>query len=62
MQDNAQLHSVEDVASRLSVSVRKVWSLIKDAEIKTVRVGARVLIAEVDLSAYIERLRARRSE
>ena len=52
------LYSIADAADALSLSKRKVESLIHDGEIETVPIGRRRLVPAECLTDYIERLRA----
>ncbi len=53
--DALDLFTVEGVAKHLKVSVRTTWRLIKEGQIESLRVGARVRVTPEDLAAYISR-------
>lgn len=54
-------HSVSDVSKALGIGRTKTWELVNDGTIPTFRVDRRVLVADEDLEALIERLRTRSS-
>lgn len=56
--DTRRLLRLDEVAQRLSVSRRHVERLLARSEIRSVRLGRRRLIAEADLAAYVDQLRA----
>jgi excisionase family DNA binding protein len=49
-----RLRSIPEVAERLGVSRATVWRLIKDARIRSVRIGARVLVSDAELARLAE--------
>lgn len=49
-----------EVAERLGVSVRYVWTLIETGELNTVPLAGRKMVLAEDLDAFIERLKAER--
>lgn len=51
------LYPVNEAFERLGVGRSKLYELIADGEIATVKIGRRTLIADADLRAYAERLR-----
>lgn len=53
------LISVDEVAMRLAISRRSVQSLIAGAELPSVVIGRRRLVAVVDLEVFVDRLRER---
>lgn len=56
----SSLLSVEEVADRLTISIRSVRNLIRDGRLPIVRVTSRrVAIAESDLQSFVD---ARRSD
>jgi excisionase family DNA binding protein len=52
--------SIPDVADVLNVSVSQVYALVRNREIKTIRIGGRgqYRIERVELEAYIQRMYA----
>jgi len=50
--------SVDQAAAILGISKRKLWSLKAGGEIPSVRIGASVRFAVVDLRAWVDKLRA----
>ena len=48
--------SVQEVASRLSVSVKTVRRLIESGELQAVKIRGRIVVRESDLVAYISSL------
>jgi excisionase family DNA binding protein len=52
--DETRLRSISEVANRLAVSRATVWRLIKDARIRSVRIGARVLVSDTEIARLIE--------
>lgn len=55
------LHRIPDACRRLSVSRTTLYELIKAGEIRSVKIGARSLIPEVDLQRVLSsRLEAAR--
>ena len=54
----AQLLTVQQAASRLALSVRKVWTLIADGTLTPYRFGARATrVAAKDVAALIDAAR-----
>lgn len=54
--DRTPLHTVESAAAYLSVSVRKVWSLIAAGELTPIVIGERsTRISDTNLKAYVRR-------
>ena len=53
--DSPTLIKVQDVASRLSVSVRSVWRLISISELETVRIGKCVRVTAESVEDFLER-------
>jgi excisionase family DNA binding protein len=49
-------HTAEQVATRLGVSLGKVYGLLKSGELGHYRIGDRYLIPTADLAAYIARV------
>lgn len=49
------LNTLREVAWKLNISYTTVWRLTRDGEIRTVRIGTKVLVPESELQAYIER-------
>ena len=45
--------SVSEVAQFIGVSSRTIWTLIKEGELPTFRIGTRVLIAKTALEQFI---------
>ena len=54
----SRLLRVKEVADALSVSNMTIYRLIRDGELRAVRVGHGWRISEGDLAAYLERARA----
>lgn len=54
---NRRLLSVGDAATYLSVGKRTMEKLLRDGEVLKVRIGARSLVDQADLDAYIERIK-----
>jgi excisionase family DNA binding protein len=54
----SRLLRVKEVADALSVSNMTIYRLIRDGELRAVRVGHGWRISEGDLSAYLERAEA----
>lgn len=48
---------VKQVAVQLGVSLRSVWRLLADGALHAVHVRRRVLVAESEVRAYMERLK-----
>ena len=57
-----QLRSVEDASRRLAVSTFTTRRLIKAKQLRTVRVGRRVLIPEAEIARIIEQGCGRHAE
>lgn len=52
-------YPVPEVAKLLGgVNERYVWTLISTGELPSFKVGRRRLVADIDISAFVERLRA----
>jgi excisionase family DNA binding protein len=49
------VHSPENAARRLGVSVRKIYDLITSGEIRSCKVGKRRLIPESELQSFVQR-------
>lgn len=47
-------YGVEAAAAALDVSVRTVWTLISEKQVRTVRIGRRTLIPASDVRALAE--------
>lgn len=54
---NRRLLSVGDAAAYLSVGKRTMEKLLRDGEVLKVRIGARTLIDQADLDAYVDRIK-----
>jgi excisionase family DNA binding protein len=56
--DGPRFLSIPDVADVLNVSVSQVYALVRNKEIKTIRIGGRgqYRIERVELEAYIQRM------
>jgi excisionase family DNA binding protein len=54
-----QLHSMPEGARRLGISLPKFKAMARSAEIETVQLGRRRLVAESTLQAFIANLLAR---
>lgn len=54
---NRRLLSVPDAAAYLSIGKRTMEGLLRDGEVLKVRIGARTLVDQADLDAYIERIK-----
>jgi len=48
------LLSLQEVASRLSVSDRTVWQLVNARKLRSVRIGRRRLVDPLDLDRFVE--------
>lgn len=53
---------VPEIARRLSVTDRQVWSLISNRSLPSFKIGRRRLVEVADLHAYIKRLKAEEAE
>lgn len=51
-----QLLSLQQTRERLKISRTQVFRLLRDGQLKGVRVGTRTLVREADLAAFIEQL------
>lgn len=49
-----KLLNVPQAAEILNVSKRMVWRLIKEGELRSVRIGGRILVDPEDLREFIE--------
>jgi excisionase family DNA binding protein len=49
--------AVKALPERLGVSLRTVWRLLADGTLHGIRVRRRVLVAESEVRAYMERLK-----
>ena len=49
------LLTYREAATRLAVSERTVWSLVKAGALPAVKIGSAVRVDPVDLAAFIER-------
>jgi excisionase family DNA binding protein len=54
---NRILHSAEEVAAMLNLSVSEIRELARDATIATVRIGRRVLFTRDDIDHFVHRHR-----
>lgn len=52
------LHAVNEAASRLSIGRTALYGLLRNDVIPSVLIGGKRLVAEADLVAYVEHLRA----
>lgn len=52
------LHDVKQVCDRLRCSRSVIYELFASGELKFVKLGRRTLVADDDLRAFVERLRA----
>ena len=43
------LHSIDDAATRLGVSVSTIWRLIRSGQLRTVKIRGRTLVPESEL-------------
>ena len=43
------LHSIDDAATRLGVSVSMIWRLIRSGQLRTVKIRGRTLVPESEL-------------
>ena len=43
------LHSIDDAATRLGVSVSSIWRLIRSGQLRTVKIRGRTLVPESEL-------------
>lgn len=50
------LVSANDASAALGVSVRTLWRLVDDKQLRPVRIGRRVLFSQKTLHAFIRRL------
>ncbi len=63
MQDDDQmprprlLHSADEVAEMLAISINEVRDLARNHELACVRIGRRVLFTPADIDAFIKRRR-----
>lgn len=51
----SQLHTVEEVIKELGIGRTTFYALVKDREIRTVRLGRRVLVPQSEIDALIAR-------
>ena len=52
---NKRFFSVPELAEHLGISKTKMWRLIRDNEIKVMRIGHRVIITEEALNDYVKK-------
>jgi excisionase family DNA binding protein len=52
-----RVHSVPEVASLLGITERFVWTLIKDGDLESIKIGARRVVPIESIDAFIERRR-----
>ncbi len=50
----SRANSVRDTAARLNISDRKVWSLIKDGSLGSIRIGTRRLITDEQIEEFLK--------
>lgn len=55
---NARLNSVEDVMKRLKLGRSKVYEVLANGQLRSVKVGRRRLVSEAALVAFINHLEA----
>lgn len=48
-----RLYDVRGAADQLSISEAKVWALIKDARLRTVRIDSRTLVSAAELDRFV---------
>ena len=52
-----RLLPIPSVAAALGISKRMTWKLVSSGELTVVRLGRRVLVAEDDLTEFVDRCR-----
>jgi len=50
------LHTLDETARLLSISLRQVQYLIADGELPRVHIGRKPLVARVEIESYVRRL------
>ena len=48
--------SVDDVCSELNIGKTKAYQLIKDKDLKSCKIGKKIVIRKKDLDSYIKKL------
>jgi len=48
------LHSIDDAATRLGVSVSTIWRLIRSGQLRTVKILGRTLVPESELQRLVQ--------
>jgi len=48
------LHSIDDAATRLGVSVSTIWRLIRSGQLRTVKILGRTLVPESELRRLVQ--------
>lgn len=54
---NRRLYSITEAAQYLNIGKRTMEGLLKDGAVLKVRIGARTLVDQADLDAYVERIK-----
>jgi len=47
-------YNIDEVAARLALSPRKIWELTKSGDLRTVRVGRRVLVPASAIAEFLD--------
>ena len=48
------LHSIEEAATRLGVSVSMIWRLIRSGQLRTVKIRGRTLVPESEIQRLVQ--------
>ena len=52
---NKRFFTIPELAEQLRISKTKMWRLVRDNEIKIMRIGHRVIITEEALNDYVKK-------
>lgn len=56
MTSQNQLHSVQTASARLGISRAKTWLLIKEGDLRVVKIGRRTLVSEAEIDRFVASL------
>lgn len=51
-----QLYSIEEASARLGISRAKAWLLIKEGDLRVLKIGRRTLVSEAEIDRFVNSL------